>query len=250
MANTMSIPIFREPARGCGYRVEGFYLRGEWTPWNCLNLPIFLHMCPTCGEGMSHTRGWRKINLQTLTSSLPTPCDPNTSSVRSQLYCGACPFGDASPESAYLLWVGKESYPTPESFINEAQELGISKRIPKTRTGLPSIPDGFQFDETLVCFAHPVAMLQAETPQSFLEVPGIIGAFKPTQIEFVVDSTRVDTGDVEYLEYLSRLHAAAETRENLKFDTVRVEQGASTLERLGVQEYYRTDTPDQLTLDF
>ena len=197
-----------ERGRGCGFRSEGFYLRGEFAPRICGILPLRLDVCPCCGEGMRQVRGWRKIDLRALSPERncindrvpnPRPRGIIRSMASQKAECARCPFGGSTPEEAYLLWVGMKHY-SPASFSMEAETMGVSKRIPQTRNGNPSIPKGFLIGESLVVFAHPEACVEEGTD---VPVPGIFTAFTPSHIEYVVDSSRLE--DPEYLEYLNGL---------------------------------------------
>ena len=53
-----------------------------------------------------------------------------------------------------LLWIGESFYPRPVDFLNEAANLGISRRLSK-------VPRAYKAGETWVLFAHPKAILKA-----------------------------------------------------------------------------------------
>ncbi len=134
-----------EPQRGYGYRkVGGTYLEGGGAGAHCDRLPIPLIPCPTCGAGPQFMRGIAQINPHELwgdhkvgegntfgpgdTSKpvadriieevlgVPVLCPENG--------CPAC----RPNEKAFLMWVGSEY--TETSFVEEAERLGVSKRIP------------------------------------------------------------------------------------------------------------------------
>ena len=55
----------QEQRRGCGHRKRGAtYLVGPIDGVMCHRLPISLHVCPTCGNGVKQSRGWTGLNLQ------------------------------------------------------------------------------------------------------------------------------------------------------------------------------------------
>jgi len=130
-----------EEKRGCGYRKEGaMYLVGFGIPVECDRLPYELTVCPVCGEGVKQSRGFTWLNWFEFAGKhegcrdkyLCPLCDPKEGDI----------FG--------LLWVGKKFY-TPESFIQEAIKMGVSKRIAQ-------IPNKLELGKTRILVAHPEAV--------------------------------------------------------------------------------------------
>lgn len=77
----------------------------------------------------------------------------------------------------YLLWVGWGSYPTIKSFIAEANNMGVSRRISK-------IPKDLVLGKSKIFLAHD----EGETNDAV-----IFGYFIPTSIEMIVfDSTTIN----------------------------------------------------------
>src|SRR5262245_57985449 len=100
-----------EAKRGCGFRkVGGLYLVTDKLGVPCGGLPIPLHVCPTCGEGIKQTRGWTWISARKLLAG-----DRNCGAS----HCPACPVSHP-PEKAGLTWVGGRFYPKPEDWTREA----------------------------------------------------------------------------------------------------------------------------------
>lgn len=89
-------------------------------------------------------------------------------------------------ESALLMWVGAKFY-SPEEFVKEAQEMGVSKRIGE-------IPKGLKLGETWVLLAHrKVAFYNnsIKDPKVGLRFepdykPAIFYAFQPQRIELLI----------------------------------------------------------------
>jgi len=132
-----------EQKRGCGFRKQfGLYLCGDGLAVVCIKLPIPLRVCPVCGEGVRFSRGWKWVDPLLLTGGI---CTPN----EMPAYCKDhhCPFDE---RLAGLMWIGGKFY-TPESFTNEANEMGISKRI-------SSIPKGLELGKTWILLAHKKAV--------------------------------------------------------------------------------------------
>jgi hypothetical protein len=157
-----------EPRRGCGYRKAGaIYLVGSGQGDPCCKMPIALHICPTCNQGIKQARGWQWIAPQ---AWLGTPCTANAAQ---SLFCPA-----ASPEAfgdkVGLLWIGSQFYPTAGEFMREGRQLGISRRI-------RVVPREFELGKTWVFLAHPKVVASPEGLR-----PGIFHIFRPSAIEKIV----------------------------------------------------------------
>lgn len=164
-----------EARRGCGFRkVGGLYLVCDPGGLEgCGKLPVALTVCPCCGGGIKQSRGWTWVQPTALIP--PGPCGTVTS--RRCLTCAtACP--DLMGERAGLLWVGDKFY-TPESFTEEAMQMGVSKRI-------AAVPRGFEVGKTWVLVAHPKAGRTVNEDGEEVICGGIFGVFKPTRIEKIV----------------------------------------------------------------
>lgn len=223
----MNVPVKIEGRRGCGYRKPGgLYLVSGVLSDPCPLLPIETKTCPTCGEGIKPARGYTWIDWDAL-------LDPHPHG--GELYNLLCPLSHQAEQlgmedgKAGLIWIGEQFYPTPQSFTAEAAQMGVSRRI-------SALPRGFQIGTTWVLLGHRKALTQAcsecgdepggdpECPvcegSGFQHVPGIISAFRPTAVEYVV------RGDepVEELEAMTRRGITP----------VRVEQAADPQEQLAV----------------
>lgn len=187
-----------EGKRGCGYRrVGGLYLVGEGMPVACDRLPLPILVCETCGEHLRFSRNIAKINPQGLWGRHLNPA--------SGVECGdrisdvVCFPGD----KAYLMWVGSEY--TPQSFVTEAGNMGVSKRI-------PAIPADLKVGEDWVFLAYlkliPTGkksyLLPFNDPEDLKGKkgfePGIFYAFRPTRLEMIV--TKSQSQDAEKMKLL------------------------------------------------
>lgn len=164
-----------EARRACGYRkVGGLYLVSEGAGAPCCKMPIFLHVCPTCNQGIKQTRGWQWIDPRPW---LTGPC------MFDSLNCPA-----AQPERlgnrVGLLWIGAQFYPTPMSFAIEAEKMGISRRI-------LTVPRGFKIGESWVFLAHPKVVQRTDEETGKTEFQGgVFRIFKPQRIEKIVTQSQ------------------------------------------------------------
>ena len=125
-----------ESKRGCGFRkVGGLYLMGDKGGRPCGRMPLPLEVCPACGEGIKQSRGWTWIDPSKLFKGTECARPLHLAFVDLVLpgrpeSCASCPLHNLGEwERAGLLWIGSGFYPTPQHFMEEAKELGISKRI-------------------------------------------------------------------------------------------------------------------------
>jgi len=160
-----------EVKRGCGYRkVGGLYLCGSGITISCDRLPFPIEYCPVCGAGIKFTQGFTWLNWQDFAGQHDDCSDEHFT-------CYLCD-PDAHPQPYGLLWVG-EAYYSPQSFIKEALEMGVSKRI-------PFIPKELKLGETIVLLAHKKAIGRFSEEAVWEDKPAIFYAFKPTTIEMPI----------------------------------------------------------------
>jgi hypothetical protein len=189
-----------EKARGCGYRkVGGLYLCGEGGSLACDRLPYELVTCPTCGAGVKFSRGFQWLNWSTYAgehSVLNDGCRCGWIEGIGSI-CPACHPKD-KPQPYGLLYVGEQFY-TPQSFIEEALDMGVSRRI-------AAVPRKLKLGETWVLFAHISACGTRQEKQDggtmkTVGIPGIFYAFRPTRIEKLIWKSDAKP---EYLEELQK----------------------------------------------
>lgn len=199
----MSIRVSVEGSRGCGTRKPGgLYLVSGQLSEPCPRLPIPLDRCPHCGQGIGPARGWTWVEPATV-----APATVHGGMVHNSV----CPLGawDGTPPEGYpthvmgdragLIWVGEQFYPTPEAFMAEAAAMGVSRRI-------KAVPRGFEIGKHWVLLGHRKAIDLTQRLADVLSTPdepvsvsgereyqsGIITAFKPTAIEYVVKGDETD----------------------------------------------------------
>lgn len=154
-----------EQVRGCGFRkVGGLYLCGDYISISCDRLPYPLETCPVCGHGIKPSRGFIKINPLKLLG----PHDgslmyyeedqPITAICRDRLRpCFVC---DPKDQIALIMSVGERYYKTPYDFLDEATQMGISKRLPSDH-----FPKDLELGKTIVYLAHPKACERVVRPE-------------------------------------------------------------------------------------
>lgn len=158
-----------EPIRRCGYRkVGGYYIVGRGVPFGCDRLPYQLKPCPVCGLEVKFSRGIQWLDWKQFAGE-HIPC-------KDDAVCYVC---HPKPERYGLMWVGNEY--TPETFLAEAKELGVSKR-------LPAPPRGFK-PGSFVLLSMKDAMGTQPDPDNIgkvIGIPGVFAAFVATAIEKLI----------------------------------------------------------------
>jgi len=194
-----------EQIRGCGYRkVGGLYLCGGGQKMVCDRLPYELKVCPVCGAGIKFTRGWTWLDWLKYAGN-HEGCHEAVPAITSGVLntgnlCPVC-FPETYPQPYGLLWVG-ESFYTPETFIQEAIQMGVSKRI-------AAIPRNLKLGETWVLFAHKKAVTKVSTypnPElpalpDTVEYPGIFYAFRPQVLELLIWESEATEDKLVELEH-------------------------------------------------
>ena len=131
-----TVEIKYEAERGCGYRqVGGLYMMSGKATMPCGRLPMEMEVCPVCNQGIKPAKGWTWIQPRELFEA--KGCNKR--------HCNVCPVSNP-PERGGLIWVGSKYYKTPIDFLKEANEVGISRRI-------PAVPKDFK-PGTVVYLAH------------------------------------------------------------------------------------------------
>lgn len=175
----MEIKTVYDRERGCGWRSEGgLYLMSDGESRGCGLMPLPLKTCPACGSGLEPSRSFRWIEPAKLFADQPKGCSKDD--------CDNCPLSEPrilTLGKALLDWVGKRYYKTPEAWLQEAREQGISRRI-------HAIPKGFVVGKTWVFLAHERAIERESlfTPEGHEQtVTGAIySVYKPNRIEYIV----------------------------------------------------------------
>jgi len=181
-----------EAARGCGYRkVNGLYLCGEGASMRCDRLPYRIENCPTCGSGLKFTRAWTWLQWNEYAGG-HFECREGVEA------CPIC-YPDRFLNPYGLLWVGEKFY-SPEAFIRESLQLGISRRLPFTGE-IPRTPKLLKLGETWILFAHKHVIHTGKDEKGVdVHEPAIFHAFKPTRLELLIwnkDATEERLAELE-----------------------------------------------------
>lgn len=197
-----------ELKRLCQYRkVNALYLVGDYIPVACDRMPLAIGACPVCGQGLHFTRSMTEIDPLRLWG-IHQPCKDAPT-------CMMCyPPSSQAEVGHYLMTVGKKYY-SPQSFLDEAMKMGISKRI-------PFIPKKLVLGSSVIYLAHPEAVKVTESPalqealaivegsqqesqQKLLEVEkvkkvmGIFAAFRPQRVEKLIKESEATKEEIEKL---------------------------------------------------
>lgn len=208
MAQEQQEPESYETQRECGDRqVNKLYLVGEGIAYECPSLPLIFKECSCCGYEPPQYRDYqwiKKSYIRHIREPTGVACKPN---------CPVC-YPGTNDQSRYgLMWVGRKFY-TPESFIAEDKEVGISKAIKQ-------IPKGLVLGETWVLLAHPDGYVDKEDPDYGVEreywitrgidegkpepkppsYPAVFFAFIPQKVEMPIYESMATP------EYLAQLEA-------------------------------------------
>ncbi len=179
-----------EAKRGCGYRqLDGKYLVGTGIQFFCDRLPMPVpDLCPTCNEGLRHTRATRKINALKLWGEHDPCTEQRDKPGTLNFLLPPCYVCHPLESTAYLMGVGKNHYPTPKDFIDEAITLGVSKRI-------PTVPKDIELGKTVVFLTHKKALLCQEKDEKGNDQyqTGVIYAFVVTRVEQIVKQSELES---------------------------------------------------------
>lgn len=145
-----------EEARGCGFRIiGGVYMVGPPVVVEC-DRQVALESCTVCGAGVKQSRGWTwveplKLFRRHIDEHYPDSVGLAEGAPKPECRCDkACPIC-YPPEGRHgLLWVGRRYY-TPQTFLQEARRMRVSKRV-------RSLPKGFEPGKTVVYLAYPRAI--------------------------------------------------------------------------------------------
>ncbi len=171
-----------EPIRKCGSRkVGGTYICSDpGSGFECFALPYNVTTCPCCFEGIKFSRGYKWFIPNKLFNDIEERCSGTIKST--------CSMGNVCPlrikEKAGIMWVGTQFY-TPQTFTEEAEEFGVSKRI-------AAVPRDFEIGKIWVFLAHKRGGIDPKTNK---KCSSIFYVFKPTRIEKIVTETQYKNKD-------------------------------------------------------
>lgn len=198
-----------EAARGCGFRkIGGIYICADSPSEPCERLPLPLLHCPTCKQGVKHSRGFSWITREYLFAHA-NPCDPIRAIEHQHDACPVCKPSllahDQPGDKSGLIWIGVQHY-SPGQWLDEALELGVSRRV-------PAIPRGMVIGKTRVFAAHKHGLnLQKKLMEGAPEIekgdltkPAVIHSFIASSVEVIVTDSllrREQAGEEKWLTKL------------------------------------------------
>ena len=161
-----------EAKRGCGFRqVGGTYLVADGIWVSCDRLPFPIPpVCDCCGEGVRFPRAPWPINPVKLFGNHGEDCQDDP----------VCPVCFPEDGRAFLLGVG-EKYYTMESFINEANRMGVSKKV-------PHIPKDFEVGKSRFFLVYKKGIETGEVDEKGRPVHqmAVFSSFIPQRIETLI----------------------------------------------------------------
>ena len=214
-----------EPQRGCGSRKKGgMYITSKRVfGYHCEKLPFPLGRCKYCHEGLFKDA----LRVPKIVDSLILVPFAEKKKCE-QPECSKCPVNCLHELGEIMLWgVGAESYPLPEDFIQEANEMGISKRIHMVPEYIEK-EVGIESMANMMCFlVHPLACLVNKDEDEYgagkvdieetvsqifgeeeateqVRVPGVFMVFRPEQVEYVTDNQELEEKEDKILKLKER----------------------------------------------
>lgn len=177
----------KEKERKCGFRqVGGLYLVGGGLKGQCDRLPFEIQACPTCGNRPHFSRGITQIN--------PHDLFGKHSECKERFKCPIC---KPRISKGFLMWVGAQY--TPESFVKEALELGVSKKISRNL-----LPKSFEIGKHWVYLAKQNLIDNVEQTDKVKgkqkKTDAVFYAFKPQRLELII--TESQSKEKEFMDRL------------------------------------------------
>lgn len=201
----MEISEMSESVRGCGYRKIGalYLVCDPGLTLECDGLPMPLEPCECCGFAPPFSRNLQKLNVDYvhMIEEKLHRVDPENDQEHRCRCPPSCPICYTPPYGNFgLMFVGKSFY-TPREFIQEALNMGVSKRIPQ-------IPKWLILGKTWILLAHnevpKVTLEQLKTNEMHMKEPekfrAVFYAFKPQRIELPVWKDEISSEEILLLE--------------------------------------------------
>lgn len=177
----MSVRRSYEPKRGCGFRKQGgLYLVSDGGGEPCGRFPIEVSVCPLCGQGIKPSRSFTWVDGE-LVKRMAPDC-----SWELGVECSRCAMHpDCKVGKAGLIWVGEKYYPTPQDFLVEAAQMGISRRISALPKGLVDAPTGEITAWIFLAHRRAIPVVD-DVAEEVIWQPGIFCIWRPRRVEKVV----------------------------------------------------------------
>lgn len=156
----------------------------------CDRLPLEVTSCPVCGSGIKFTRTLTKVNAYRLWGKHDRVAEIVHSADFQVPNCtcpGSCYVCTPPDDISYIMGVG-EKYYSPQSFITEAQMMGVCKRIPQ-------VPQDLELGKTVIYLTHKRAIYGNDGYKT-----GLFYAFRPHKIEKLIWESEATPEELEKLE--------------------------------------------------
>jgi len=140
------------------------------------------HMPLLRSRDQTTSRGWTWVDVHKL--FWPDGYDEYHDKCLNSDWTKSCPLSrpETIDQMAGLIWIGGAFYKTPEDFLSEAREQGISRRI-------STVPKAFKPGKTWVLLAHRKVIKGCSEPPpgsgDLVFTPAIFSVFKPQAVEYV-----------------------------------------------------------------
>lgn len=164
-----------EGERGCGRKkAGGLYLIGGGPSTGCCKLPFPLTVCPCCNAGIKFSRGFTWITTDIFCAGVSCTAEGSL---------GSCVLRERGKRIG-LMWVGDKYY-SVQSFVNEGNSIGISKRI-------AHLPKDLVIGNTWVALAHQKAIYDFSDPANPRQLPGVFCLFRVREVQYVCRGDETD----------------------------------------------------------
>lgn len=172
-----------EARRGCGYRKVGGLYIVSGTNFD------FCHRTPVKTPEIEFFRGYKEINpYHTIGGRCNKFHEIELRNGGANYHCYLCSICNPPDQDHMhgLMFVG-EGYYTPESFMNEAVKLGVSKRISK-------IPENLVLGDSIIYVAYKYMKFPLKDNDGKIfaweSMPAIFMSFVPDRIEKIITESQ------------------------------------------------------------
>lgn len=191
----MTIKVMAKSERGCGTRnTKGYYLVCDGEGTHCHRLPLEVPICKECKKPyIVPIRGIQAIQPEAVWDLCEAVGTDQEHLYPCHNCANQCPIC-YPPEDAWVIWVGESYYESPEDFVREARNMGISRKI-------GFVPEGLQpGDWVYLGYRKLIPTGHFNKKGEEVKDPGIFHAFKIQRIEKLLTETQQQ--DQAYVRHL------------------------------------------------